>query len=138
MLTRVSKKKIFFRNLMAKIGLAKPLYSYDFSASCANGIVTDFSEDGMTGRMDARDIIIKALKDASIEHIFYSVDTVLTNFKTIDRHLAIYPESEYGARIKAATGWRKLIWRFGGVLMGFDYRLYFEDEGERLAFQFVR
>lgn len=123
---------------MAKIGLAKPLYKYNFSSSCPNGIITDFSEDGMIGRVDARDIIFKTLKDASINHVFYDVDVIRTNTMTVDRHLAIYPDSQYGAELKQAKGWFKFWWRFNGMLMGFDYYLYFEDESEMIAFQIVR
>lgn len=138
MITRISKKKVFFRNFLAKLGLATPLYKYNFSASCPNGIITDFSEDGMIGRTDARDIIFKALKTASIEHVYYVVDEILTSTKTVDRHLAIYPDSDYGRKLKDATGWNKFMWRFGGILMGFDYSLYFEDESQIVAFQIVR
>ena len=138
MLTRISKKKFFFRNILAKIGLARALYKYDFSASCPGGIVSDFSEDGLIGRMDARDQIVQALKDASISHIYYSVDKVLTNISTIDRHLKVYPDSDYAKDLKAAKGLQKFMWRFGGMLFGYDYYLYFERESDITAFQIVR
>ena len=138
MLTRISKKKFFFRNLMAKFGLATPLYKYDFSAASPKGIVSEWSEDGMIGRMEARDIIFRALKDASIDHIYYSVDKVLTNTNTVDRHLSIYPDSEYGAELKAAKGWFWFWWKFNGMLLGYDYFLYFENESDITAFQIVR
>jgi hypothetical protein len=138
MLTRISKKKVFFRNALAKIGLAKPLYKYNFSDSCPKGIVQDFSTDGMLGRLDARCVIQDALKDASIPHIYYSVDRVLTNTSTLDRHLQIWPDDAWGRELKKMTGLRKLFFSFGGILMGFDYYLYFEDLCELSAFQIVR
>ena len=138
MLTRISKKKVFFRNALAKIGLAKPLYRYNFSASCPKGIIQDFSEDDMMGRLDARYAIQDALKDASIPHVYYSVDRVFTNTSTLGRHLHIWPDSEWGKELKKMTGLRKLFCSFGGMLMGFDYYLYFEDPCELSAFQIVR
>lgn len=136
--TRISKKKVFFRNLMAKFGLTTPLYKYDFSAASPKGIVSEWSEDGMIGRMEARDIIFKALKACSIDHVYYSWDTVKTNLKTLDRHLSIYPDSEYAEELKNAKGLQKIFWRFGGLLLGHDYCLYFENEADIVAFQIVR
>lgn len=138
MLTRISKKEVFFRNLIAKFGLCHPLYKYNFSASCPKGIVTDFSIDGTTGRVDARFAIIQALTDASIPHVYYSIDTVLTNVRTLDRHFKIWPDSQWGQDLKNLKGLRKLIYSFGGMLMGFDYYLYFEDLNHLTAFQIVR
>src|SRR3546814_15822282 len=61
---------------------------------------------------------LQALKDASISHIYYSVDKVLTNISTIDRHLKVYPDSDYAKDLKAAKGLQKFMWRFGGMPFG--------------------
>lgn len=136
--TRISRKKLFFRNLLAKIGLAKPLYGFNFSATCPKGIISEFSEDGMIGRADAREEIKTILKDLNINHVYYIWDTITTNLRTLDRHMKIYPDSHYGAALKNAKGLQKFFWRYGGLGLGHDYYLYFEDENDCMAFQLMR
>lgn len=138
MFIRISNRQVFFRNLLAKVGLAKPLYKYDFSASCPNGIVLDVSEYGMIGQNQAYRQILDILIKSGIDCVYYSVDKITANTKTVDRYLKIYPDSNWAQEIKNYTGWRKWLYSIGGVFIGFDYFLYFENECDRNVFILMR
>lgn len=136
---RMSKFRIILYSIIRLFTFQPKLNKLVYTDQHPKGFASEFTEDGLIGKIDTFYKFRDNLEDAKIGTVYYRWEKIKLTRKTLPIFESIYPDSHLVISINNLTWLGRILYEYiSPYVMGYRMILYFKSESDLTVFQIIR